>query len=1126
MADRYWVNDAADNNWSNATNWAISSGGAGGAGVPAATDDVYFDTGSGANNCQCTAASVCKSLTADSNYSGNFDLNGQTLTISGSASFNNNGTGNLTIDGALTLDADGSITITNNWNSHTLTGALDVQGTGNIAISPAYAGNITIGANTKTSTLTQHLQITNKVVTMGAGAVALSGFYILLNCTTETTPLVLNASTTLTGSSISYIIFRAKNTAAPLSINVPAGDYGSVNVQLEDHTTRSQAATLNLQGNITTTRTLYMNGYSAQTITINTNNHNIDTNRLQYGSLGAANILNINFGSSVVDVDENVNSTTWNTGTTNVDLSTSNWTCAADYDLGSNTSITPGTSQITFDGTAACTLTSAGESFYDIILNKSSNGITLQDALSCHDLDINNGNFDTNGQTVTYSGDFTWDADDTLTLDSTVTGSGDGDFHIANSGTVNIGSMALNLQGTGNLDIDMADKPYTSLTCGATGKVTTQTGSGGGSGVPYTGPYSLTIGAGTFTVNSAFYVNCTSATTITIHASATINGSNIFYYLGGQDATNVNIPASTYGCQLRCSLGNSNTGGLTLTGNVSCTGSEVRINKASTSACTFDVNDNDFSVTNSLLFGNSNATNNLTFNCGTGNITVGNLETTTFNTGTTLFNMESSSWTCNGDWDFGTNTTLNAGTSSINFAGTTACTLTSASETFYDIQSTKTANGITLQDALACRNLDLDDGNFDFNGQTVALSGSFAWDSADTLTYDAAMTMTGDANFSIANTGTVNVTSSLDHQGTGDINITKANTKFTNLTVGATGKTITWTGGAIGIGLSSVLTVGAGAFTINVALYHYFTTEANPLVIDASATIDGTSDYYFAYNGTGTDTTNVPAFDMNGVDVTISKENSGTITFNQAGNIESNKILIYGNDTNNSMTYNTADNNITTASTFELGMKSVGTATFNMGASTISVGADFDQGSNYDIGTTNLNLQTSQWTVATSWTYGSNIVVDIGTTATITFTGASSISPASKGFPQTEIQGNYSITSTATWDRLILTSNPTVTMGAGNTQTVSANTDTDWDGATLVSSNPGNQWLLVNPAGMTVRNMTITDSDASGGNNIIAYTTLGNTDGGNNSAEWIFLAPAVGGVEDSDLAIRITMGLY
>lgn len=52
MPDRYWV--GVDTNWHLASNWSLTSGGAGGAGIPTASDDVYFD---GNGNILCYATS-------------------------------------------------------------------------------------------------------------------------------------------------------------------------------------------------------------------------------------------------------------------------------------------------------------------------------------------------------------------------------------------------------------------------------------------------------------------------------------------------------------------------------------------------------------------------------------------------------------------------------------------------------------------------------------------------------------------------------------------------------------------------------------------------------------------------------------------------------------------------------------------------------------------------------------------------------------------------------------------------------------------------------------------------------------------------------------------------------------
>lgn len=59
MADRYWV--GVDQNWHDGNNWSTTSGGAGGAGVPTASDDVYID-GNGYVLCWASTPFVCNNM--------------------------------------------------------------------------------------------------------------------------------------------------------------------------------------------------------------------------------------------------------------------------------------------------------------------------------------------------------------------------------------------------------------------------------------------------------------------------------------------------------------------------------------------------------------------------------------------------------------------------------------------------------------------------------------------------------------------------------------------------------------------------------------------------------------------------------------------------------------------------------------------------------------------------------------------------------------------------------------------------------------------------------------------------------------------------------------------------------
>jgi hypothetical protein len=93
MADRYWVGGTGTWNSTSTTNWAASSGGASGASVPTAADNVFFDansnTGTGAFTVtMATTPRVCNDFTA-SGLDGTMTLAGTSigLTVSGSLTF-------------------------------------------------------------------------------------------------------------------------------------------------------------------------------------------------------------------------------------------------------------------------------------------------------------------------------------------------------------------------------------------------------------------------------------------------------------------------------------------------------------------------------------------------------------------------------------------------------------------------------------------------------------------------------------------------------------------------------------------------------------------------------------------------------------------------------------------------------------------------------------------------------------------------------------------------------------------------------------------------------------------------------------------------------------------------------
>lgn len=89
MANRYWVNDDGDNDWNNANNWSSSEGAAGGAGVPSASDTVYFSDFSSAADCNLSANSACAAIyTTESNdWTGKLETGVYDLDITGVCDF-------------------------------------------------------------------------------------------------------------------------------------------------------------------------------------------------------------------------------------------------------------------------------------------------------------------------------------------------------------------------------------------------------------------------------------------------------------------------------------------------------------------------------------------------------------------------------------------------------------------------------------------------------------------------------------------------------------------------------------------------------------------------------------------------------------------------------------------------------------------------------------------------------------------------------------------------------------------------------------------------------------------------------------------------------------------------------
>ena len=188
MALRYWVGGTASWDATAGSKWSDDTGGPGGASVPTASDDVYFDANSGSGTVTVSGTRVCNNISF-AGFTGTF-AGASGLTISGSLILSSSYT--HTLSGTLTFNSTSGVkTLTTNGVS--LTGGLTFNGVGGEWI---FQDNLT---TTGTITLTNGtLDFNNKNVTANA---------LSSNATSVRTWKLGSGLITLTGSSLNKVNF-------------------------------------------------------------------------------------------------------------------------------------------------------------------------------------------------------------------------------------------------------------------------------------------------------------------------------------------------------------------------------------------------------------------------------------------------------------------------------------------------------------------------------------------------------------------------------------------------------------------------------------------------------------------------------------------------------------------------------------------------------------------------------------------------------------------------------------------------------------------------------------------------------------------------------------------------------
>ena len=290
--------------------------------------------------------------------------------------------------------------------------------------------------------------VTFKSITLGASAVVTSSGGSTTFFTSATTPLTftnggsltLNRRTVFTLSSTGNIIVITAGTptiagntqielvaASGVTATVPALIFtGTLKVHLR---VSAGSGGVTLAGNLSCNdQLLIYSGVASTTNTFNSGGYQISCTTLVLGSGNATATTTLNFGASTVSIAA-FDGTTYNTGTTNVNFSTSTWTCTGAWTFGSTHTVDPGTSTVTITNTS--TITSAGKTFYTLTLNPGAGKtVTLADALSC------GGNFVISTGNLT-SGNFAISAG--------------GNFTMAGAGTINLGTSTVTCTGNGSV---------------------------------------------------------------------------------------------------------------------------------------------------------------------------------------------------------------------------------------------------------------------------------------------------------------------------------------------------------------------------------------------------------------------------------------------------------------------------------------------------------------------------------------------------------------------------------------------------------------------------------------------------------------------------------------------------
>jgi hypothetical protein len=276
MADRYWVGGTGTWSSTNTANWSTSSGGAGGASVPTAADNVIFDAGSDAGGIFTVTMANTPRLCNDFTASG-LDF---TMTLAGT------GIG-LTVSGSLSFPA------TNFTRTYTGTTTFNATTTGKTITTNgvAFGGSVTLDGVGGAWTLGSAFSCAGFILTLTNGTFDTSVSNYAVTASTFSSSNTNTRTINLNGSTITIVGNWVLTTSTNATLNAGTS---TINLTFTNSTFNGGGLTYYNVSFTSTTATALI-----KTITgVNT------FNNLTFSTIGAAGLNNITIGA-----DQTINGT-------------------------------------------------------------------------------------------------------------------------------------------------------------------------------------------------------------------------------------------------------------------------------------------------------------------------------------------------------------------------------------------------------------------------------------------------------------------------------------------------------------------------------------------------------------------------------------------------------------------------------------------------------------------------------------------------------------------------------------------------------------------------------------------------------------------------------------------------